>query len=361
MIPSSVSSAARAIHSRAWRAGVFPALALLVALATACGSFAASPSAAGTASAPATSTSRAAGTAARGPTPSVRPSPGASATVLRAPLPLSGEYAVVASARDRTLSVVPIGLASVAATVELDVAPHSVATGPGSDQAFVAGDVATDPTIVVASLNAAREDGHLNVGGHVVQVAAPPAGASGPVVLIGADDTLRALNPASRALGARLQLPRGPHAVAMSLNGAGATQQVYVTDAANGTVSVLDSEASDVQTTVITGGQPIGVVPRSDGLIWVVDAASGAVKLVDPTSAVSQETIPVGPNLIAAAATSDGHYLVIASSDPAHALYAVDLFQAQSAAGAQISPPAAPGASATRQPSPGAPASTQPP
>ena len=56
---------------------------------------------------------------------------------LRSPLPLSGEYIVTANRDDHSLSVVPVGLARVAATVPLDLAPRAVAAAPNSDRAFV--------------------------------------------------------------------------------------------------------------------------------------------------------------------------------------------------------------------------------
>src|SRR5215207_6799481 len=69
------------------------------------------------------------------------PSPAPTPTdkfMLSSPFPLTGEYVVTANADDRSLSVVPVGLASVAATVPLPSAPRTIATAPNSDRVFVA-------------------------------------------------------------------------------------------------------------------------------------------------------------------------------------------------------------------------------
>src|SRR5205823_4448415 len=57
--------------------------------------------------------------AAAAPVPT--PDPRQQAFGLHAALPLAGEFAVTANLDDKTLSVVPIGAATVATTVQLDV------------------------------------------------------------------------------------------------------------------------------------------------------------------------------------------------------------------------------------------------
>ena len=54
--------------------------------------------------------------------PAATPDPRQQAFGLHAPLPLAGEFAITANLDDHTLSVVPIGAAAVATTVQLDVA-----------------------------------------------------------------------------------------------------------------------------------------------------------------------------------------------------------------------------------------------
>src|ERR1051326_906837 len=67
---------------------------------------------------------------ATGPIPT--PDPQQQAFGLHSPLPLAGEYAVTANMDDHTLSVVPIGAAAVATTVQLDLAPRAVGAAPHS-------------------------------------------------------------------------------------------------------------------------------------------------------------------------------------------------------------------------------------
>src|SRR5581483_4981333 len=66
-----------------------------------------------------------------GPVPT--PNPQQQAFGLHSALPLSGEYAVTANQDDHTLSVLPIGAAAVATTVQLDLAPDAIGAAPNSD------------------------------------------------------------------------------------------------------------------------------------------------------------------------------------------------------------------------------------
>ena len=103
------------------------------------------------------------------------------------------------------------------------------------------------------------------------------------------------------------------------------TPQVYVTNAADGSVTVLDQKATSVQATLQVGGRPVGVVRTVDGRLWVADADSGNVTAFDATTGDKLDSMQIGPKLTALSATPDGHYLVLASSDPDTALYTVDL------------------------------------
>ena len=52
---------------------------------------------------------------------------------------------------DRTLSVVPIGAAAVATTVQLDMAPVAIGAAPNSDMVIAADGSDTAHTVAVAS------------------------------------------------------------------------------------------------------------------------------------------------------------------------------------------------------------------
>src|SRR5690349_20221780 len=100
---------------------------------------------------------------------------------------------------------------------------------------------------------------------------------------------------------------------------------VYVTNAGDGTVSIVDEKATASQSTFETVGHPIGAVRTIDSHLWVADGVSGNVKMLAPDSGQVLQTIQVGPDLTGLSATPDGHYLALSSSDPDHALYTVDL------------------------------------
>ena len=128
------------------------------------------------------------------PNPIAAPVPaGSDAQVgMRGALPLQGEFVVTANQDDRTLSVVPVGLAKAVATVTLDAAPRSVTTAPGSDTAVTVLDGAA---LGFASLNGSSVLGDASASAPGVVVVSPPAEDAGPVVLLGADDTLQRIDP----------------------------------------------------------------------------------------------------------------------------------------------------------------------
>jgi YVTN family beta-propeller protein len=241
----------------------------------------------------------------------------------RSPLPLTGEFAVTANTEDRTLSVVPIGTASVAATVSLDNAPASVAAVPDSDTAVYAADGAA--ALGFASLNAGAGLGLTDAGGAVARVVAPLHPEDGAAVVIRADDnTIRPIDPSQRTLGEPLQLGEGPHAVSFGAAGAPAVQHIFVTSAGSGSVSVLDGSATSMQRTLNVGGQPVGVAETVDGRLWIADAAADSMVQIDPGTGRRLASVDLGRGLTGLAVGHDGHFLAASSST---ALYAVDLLQ----------------------------------
>src|SRR5207302_3798203 len=114
-------------------------------------------------------------------------------------------------------------------------------------------------------------------------------------------------------------------AISVARGGAMFPTQIYVANAGDGTINVLDSKATGVQSTLKVGGHPVGVVRTVDGRVWVADGDAGTVSVFDTSTSQKLLTVPVGPHLTGLAATPDAHYLVLSSSDPDTALYAVDL------------------------------------
>ncbi|MBV9133763.1 MAG: hypothetical protein JO318_13760, partial [Chloroflexi bacterium] len=260
-----------------------------------------------------------------GPVPT--PDPNQVPFGLHSPLPLAGEYAVTANMDDHTLSVIPIGAAAVATTVQLDLAPKAIGAAPNSDTVFAADGAPSAHQLALASLDASSESGTIDVGVQPGQVAAPPPNyPSGPLLVIGdSDNAIRSLDPGSHALGAALPIGAGPHSVSIAAGNAMLSPQVFVANAGDGTISVLDQGVTTVQSTMQVGGRPVGVARTVDGRLWVADGDSGSVAAFDPTSGNKLDTIDVGPNLTGLAVTPDGHFLVLSSKDPDAALYAVDL------------------------------------
>ncbi|HEY3062510.1 MAG TPA: hypothetical protein VGL99_26350, partial [Chloroflexota bacterium] len=263
------------------------------------------------------------------PTPAATPGAGAVQTLgqagMRSPLPLLGEYAVTANRDDRTLSVIPIGLAKAVATVSLDVPPHGVATAPDSDTAVT---ISETPSLGLASLNSSTVLGSVDAASMPIQVVSPPAEGSGVVLVLSDGDRVQAVDTSARTLGPLVQLDAGPHAVGFGRAGVPPVPRIYVANADAGSVSVLDAAATRVDRVLAVGGRPVGVAQTIDGRLWIADASAGAVVLVDAADGRRIDAIPLGPGvtgLSGLAATHDGHYLVLSSSAADHGLVSVDL------------------------------------
>lgn len=167
---------------------------------------------------------------------------------LRTLLPLTGEFAVTGNADDQTLSVVPIGSASVALTVQLDLAPHSIGAAPNSDVVAAVDTAPSTHTVTLTSLDSSTELGSVDLGGPPEAVAGPPPnGPDEPLLVVSdVDNTIRPLDATSRELGPAVQLGAGPHVVNVAKGGAMLTPQIFVANAGDGTVSVLDDKATAV-------------------------------------------------------------------------------------------------------------------
>ncbi len=270
-------------------------------------------------------------------TPTVVPGPAVAAPPTAPPAPtpaptpttvaLSGEYAVTANAGDQTLSVIPIGQPAVATTVPLGQSPSDLAAGPNAPVAFAV--PMGGSSLLVANLDAQAPVTTLGAGGPIDRVLAPLDNSSGPLLLVSdTDDTIRSLDPNSGALGAPLQLSAGPHVAAVGTDAQG-NPQVYVTNAGDGSVEIVDPAATAIQANVEVGGRPVGAVSALNGQLWVADGDAGTVTGIDLSLGQAVDTIQVGPGLTGLSATPDGRYLLASSSDPAHALYSIDLFGAQ--------------------------------
>jgi DNA-binding beta-propeller fold protein YncE len=267
--------------------------AMLFVAATACGR---TPDAPGRKAVPATAPTEVSDDGASSAIPGSPPSPSPTPTdkfMLTSPFPLTGEYIVTANADNRSLSVVPVGLASVAATVPLPSAPGAIATAPNSDRVFVA--TPAEQALALASLNAGQVVATSSADSHPDQLMGPPPGVDGPLLVLSETDrTIRSLDPASQAFGPAIELGPGPHAIAMATARPASVQQIYVTSAGEGRLDLLDAQATTLQRSLGVGGRPIGVTATSTGQLWIADASEGSVKQIDPSSGQTIQAIPVG-------------------------------------------------------------------
>jgi YVTN family beta-propeller protein len=84
-------------------------------------------------------------------------------------------------------------------------------------------------------------------------------------------------------------------------------REAYVTNSANGTVSVISMTTLSVVTEIAVGLEPRGVVFSPNGTrVFVANQASGTVSVIDPKQRRVIQTLGVGANPTALAITNDG-------------------------------------------------------
>src|SRR5262249_4460709 len=145
--------------------------------------------------------------------------------------PLTGEFAVTANMDDGTLSVVPIGLARALPPVPVDVAPGSVGAWSNTSRVVAADGSRGAHTVSSLDLANPQATGELDVGGPVHVVRANGQGAGRLALVSDTDDSLRALDPTSGALGAAVALGPGPHTVAFAGPPPTGPAQIFVANA----------------------------------------------------------------------------------------------------------------------------------
>lgn len=103
-----------------------------------------------------------------------------------------------------------------------------------------------------------------------------------------------------------------PFAVAVSRDG----KRAYVTDTANGRVSVLDIATRSVIGSIAVGGGPAGIAVADDGRAYVVNSADGTVTVFDTaTNAVVRPYVYVGSGATGIAVNATGTRVVVANGN----------------------------------------------
>jgi YVTN family beta-propeller protein len=87
-----------------------------------------------------------------------------------------------------------------------------------------------------------------------------------------------------------------PYGIAVTQDGT----TVYVANAGDDTVSVIDTAANNVTATVRVGTGPIGVAVTPDGKkVYVANYGSNNVSVIDTATNMIVETVDVGNNPVA--------------------------------------------------------------
>lgn len=154
---------------------------------------------------------------------------------------------------------------------------------------------------VIATLDGIEEPHNVQMG----------PGGDTVYAVSGSENLLVAIDAATFAVKATAPTGAEPAHV-IEANG-----KVYVTNAADGTVSVY--RAPELQPTgrITLGGMPHGLRPAGDGSIIVVaNTMAGALDVIDPATDTLLGAVPVGAGPAQVAVTADGRYAYTGISDP---------------------------------------------
>jgi YVTN family beta-propeller protein len=102
----------------------------------------------------------------------------------------------------------------------------------------------------------------------------------------------------------------------LALAGTATARNAYVANSGNGTVSVFDIDTGQPIWTTAIGGEPVDLAITPDGTrVWVVDAANGSVAVIDTAgNAVVLGAIPVGTAPRGIAISPNGGRVYVANS-----------------------------------------------
>jgi YVTN family beta-propeller protein len=151
----------------------------------------------------------------------------------------------------------------------------------------------------------------VTVGANPNGVAVTPNG-SFVYVTNYADGTVSVIATSSNTVVATVTVGSSPNGVAVTPNGS----FVYVTNYFDGTVSVIATSSNTVVATVTVGSSPIGVAVTPNGsFVYVTNISPGTVSVIATSSNTVVATVTVGSNLIGVAVTPNGSFVYVANQN----------------------------------------------
>lgn len=186
--------------------------------------------------------------------------------------------------------------ATVAATIPVGVYPQGVVIDPSG--VWVANSVDRSLSRIDPATSMVLSIIHLDVPGRTFPVAVTSGFGSLWVTFESYDESFLAylpgvvqrVDPATGTLlGAPIAVGRQSSAIAAS------AEAVWVSNAADGTVSRIDPALGHVAATITVGGQPFGIA-AGFGSIWVANEADGKVSRIDPLTNQVIATVPTQIN-----------------------------------------------------------------
>jgi YVTN family beta-propeller protein len=205
-----------------------------------------------------------------------------------------------------TLAAVCLTLSACSGERESTTTPQAVPPPAGS--VWVADEGRNSLSVIDAAANSVKMTITGIPGPHNVQ--ADPDGAV--VYATSSAGVVVAIDPATYRVTATAPTGSHPAHVIEAPNG-----KVYVTNAADGTVSVYQGKSLNPAGRIQLGGMPHGMRPAAGGSVIVVaNMMNGAVDLIDPSTDKSAGAVPVGTSPVQVAVSTDGRYAYTGISDP---------------------------------------------
>ena len=202
-----------------------------------------------------------------------------------------GKAAYVAN--NGSVSVIDTKTLKVTATITVPGGSGDVAVNPTGTYVYVT-TASTSPVLSVISTLTNRMIASVTVGTRPVGVAVSPDGSTVYVANYGSD-TLSIVRTSDNAVVNTINISAGPEGVAVSPDG----HWLYVAHSPSGSnlVTVIDTQAQTVASTIVVGSRPNHVAFTEDSAFAYVTSGDGTVSVIDTGTRTVTDTITVGTQL----------------------------------------------------------------
>jgi YVTN family beta-propeller protein len=254
-----------------------------------------------------------------------------------------GTFVYTADEHGSSISAIDLAAGRVS-TVPIPISPHNVQVTADGKQLLAVGETSADGhghthgskahgtseargrlLILDTAALGAKPATEIIVGAHPAHVIADQRGERVFVTNAG-DNTVSVVDLAEGKVIATIGTGRYPHGLRMSPDG----REIYVANVQDGTVSVIDADGLTELARISVGTTPVQVGFTPDGTrVYVSLRDENTVAVIDTASRNLIGTIEVGRNPIQVYATPDGRFVYVANqgsdAEPADTVSVIDV------------------------------------